>query len=112
MTQDPAPAPVPEPSGRRRPGSHGAEQRTDAQTAELLQQQLRTIGQWVLSVVNARPGWQRMILDLKPQDGRVWLRISEERDGRVQPGTVGPLNAASPVLRSIERLQGWADARG
>ena len=33
MTQDPAPAPVPEPSGRRRPGSHGAEQRTDAQTA-------------------------------------------------------------------------------
>ncbi|MCM3331110.1 SseB family protein [Kocuria palustris] len=105
MTQDPAPAPVPEPSGRRRPGSHGAEQRTDAQTAELLQQQLRTIGQWVLSVVNARPGWQRMILDLKPQDGRVWLRISEERDGRVLPGTVGPLNAASPVLRSIERLQ-------
>ncbi|MCT1602327.1 SseB family protein [Kocuria sp. p3-SID1433] len=106
MTQEPTPTstPVPESAGRRS-GTHSAELRTDAQTAELLQQELRTIGQWMLGVVNVQPGWQRMILDLKPQDGRVWLRISEERDGRVLPGTVGPLNAASPVLRSIERLQ-------
>lgn len=70
-----------------------------------LQAELRAIGQWVLGVVSAEPGWDRMILELKPQGGRMWLRISEDRDGQIHPGTVGPLNASNPVLRRIERLQ-------
>lgn len=102
MTQEPIPTPA---RAGRRSGSHTAEQLSDAQITEILQDELRTIGQWVLGVVDAQPGWQRMLLDLKPQDGRMWLRVSEERDGRVLPGTVGPLNAQNPVLRSIERLQ-------
>ncbi|WP_144791258.1 SseB family protein [Kocuria palustris] len=102
MTQEPTPAPA---RSGRRSGAHSAEQLSDAQITQILQDELRTIGQWVLGVVDAQPGWRRMILDVKPQGGRVWVRISEERDGRVRPGTVGPLNAQSPVLRSIERLQ-------
>lgn len=100
MTEEASTAPA-----ARRRGTHSAQRLSDEETTRQLQDELRAIGGWVLDVVRAQPGWQRMVLDLKPQGGRLWLRISEERDGQVRTGTVGALNASSPVMRRIERLQ-------
>lgn len=100
MTEDASTAPT-----ARRRGTHSAQRLSDQETTRQLQDELRAIGGWVLDVVTTQPGWQRMILDLKPQGGRLWLRISEERDGKVQTGTVGALNASSPVMRHVDRLQ-------
>lgn len=96
--------PPTQPSAPRR-GTHSAQQLSDQEVTAQLQEELRALGNWMLGVVSAQPGWDRMLLDLKPQGGRTWVRISEERDGRVQPGTVGPLSGTSPMLRRIERLQ-------
>ncbi|MDO5617458.1 SseB family protein [Kocuria sp.] len=102
MTQDQE---QPTRRSRDRSGHHAAAKLTDQQVAQALQEELRAVGDWVLGVLNAQPGWERMEVDLKPQGGRIWLRITEHRDGRVLPGTVGPIKPGSPVLRRINRLQ-------
>lgn len=87
------------------PGSHAAERFTDEQVMQSLRNELDSVGNWILGVLNAPPGWDRMEVDLKPQGGRVWLRVTEYRRGREVPGTVGPITRGSPVLRRIKRLQ-------
>ncbi|MDO4253909.1 MAG: SseB family protein [Kocuria sp.] len=86
-------------------GSHAAAQFTDEQITQSLRNELDSVGNWILGVLNAPPGWDRMEVDLKPQGGRVWLRITEHRGGRELPGTVGPITRGTPVLRRIKRLQ-------
>lgn len=90
---------------RDRAGSHAASQLTDEQVAQTLRDELRAVGDWILGVLNAQPGWDSMEVDLKPQGGRVWLRITERRGDRELPGTVGPIKPGSQVLRHINRLQ-------
>lgn len=102
MTQD---QPQPSRRSRDRAGSHAASKLTDDQVAQSLRDELRAVGDWILGVLNAQPGWESMDVDLKPQGGRMWLRITEYRGGRELPGTVGPIKPGSSVLRRINRLQ-------
>lgn len=102
MTQD---QPQSSPRLRDRAGSHAANKLTDEQVAQALRDELRSVGDWILSVLNAQPGWDRMDVDLKPQGARMWLRITEHRGDKQLPGTVGPIKPGSPVLRRINRLQ-------
>lgn len=98
-------------SGKRprdRGGSHAAQKLTDEQVAHAAREELLAVGHWVLEVLNAQPGWDRMEVDLKPQGGRTWLRITEHRGSRALPGTVGPIKPGSPILRRISRLQALA----
>lgn len=69
------------------------------------QELLDTIGSWVLSVLRTEPGWDRMVVDLKVQGGRVHLRVREQRGEEVVPGTAGPIKEDSAVLPVIERLR-------
>lgn len=93
---------------RNRAGGHAADLLSSEQVAEALQDELRSVGNWVLEVLNAQLGWDRMDVDLKPQGGRVWLRITEHRGEHTLPGTVGPIKPGSPILRRISRLQSLA----
>ncbi|MEX5295024.1 SseB family protein [Kocuria sp. CPCC 205268] len=69
------------------------------------QELLNTIGSWVLSVLRAEPGWDRMVVDLKVQGGRVHLRVREQRGQEVVPGTAGPIKEDSAVLPAVEQLR-------
>lgn len=69
------------------------------------QELLDTIGSWVLSVLRTEPGWDRVVVDLKHQGGRVHLRVREHRGGQVVPGTAGPIRQDSAVLPAIEQLR-------
>lgn len=102
MTQDHR---DPSQGSSRRSAHHAADQLSDDQLAEALRDELRSIGNWILAVLNAQPGWDRMEVDLKPQGGRTWLRVTEHRGSRSLPGTVGPLKPDSPILRHVNRLQ-------
>ncbi|KAA9395263.1 SseB family protein [Kocuria coralli] len=88
-----------------RAGTHVAARLSDEHLAEALRDELRSVGNWILGVLNAQPGWDLMKVDLKPQGGRTWLRITEHRADRAVPGTVGPIKPGSPILRRINRLQ-------
>ena len=52
------------------------------------QELLNTIGSWVLSVLRTEPGWDRMVVDLKVQGGRVHLRVREQRGDEVVPAAL------------------------
>lgn len=69
------------------------------------QELLNTIGSWVLSVLRTEPGWDRMVVDLKFQGGRVHLRVREQRGQEVVPGTAGPIKEDSAVLPAVEQLR-------
>ncbi len=69
------------------------------------QQLLDTIGAWVLSVLRTEPGWDRVVVDLKVQGGRVHLRVREHRGDEVVPGTAGPVKEGSAVLPAVEQLR-------
>ncbi|MEX5297761.1 SseB family protein [Kocuria sp. CPCC 205292] len=69
------------------------------------QELLNTIGSWVLSVLRAEPGWDRMVVDLKFQGGRVHLRVREQRGQEVVPGTAGPIKEDSAVIPAVEQLR-------
>lgn len=69
------------------------------------QELLSTIGSWILSVLRTEPGWDRMIVDLKFQGGRVHLRVREQRDQEILPGTAGPIKEGSAVLPAVEQLR-------
>lgn len=70
------------------------------------QQELLTrIGTWVLSVLRTEPGWDRMVVDLKFQGGRVHLRVREQRGDQVVPGTAGPIKEDSAVIPVVEQLR-------
>lgn len=63
------------------------------------------VGEWVMSVLRTEPGWDTMLVEFKPQGGRVHLRVVENRDGSVIPGAAGPIKQDSPVLETIAQLQ-------
>lgn len=69
------------------------------------QELLNRIGTWVLSVLRTEPGWDRMIVDLKFQGGRVHLRVREQRGDQVVPGTAGPIKEDSAVIPVVEQLR-------
>ncbi|HST71117.1 MAG TPA: SseB family protein [Kocuria rosea] len=69
------------------------------------QELLNTIGSWVLSVLRTEPGWDRMIVDLKVQGGRVHLRVREQRGEQVVPGTAGPVKEDSAVIPAVRQLR-------
>lgn len=70
-----------------------------------LQEALNTIGSWILGTVNVEPGWNELVLDIKPLSGTVFVRITESRDEDGYVGSVGPVKEGSPVLAAIEMLQ-------
>ena len=76
------------------------------------QELLNTIATWILSVLRTEPGWDRMVVDLKFQGGRVHLRVREHRGDQVVPGTAGPIKEDSAVLPTIEQLRERSYLRG
>lgn len=76
------------------------------------QELLNTIGTWILSVLRTEPGWDRMIVDLKFQGGRVHLRVREQRGKETVPGTVGPIKEDSAVIPAVEQLRDRSYVRG
>ncbi|RLY94353.1 SseB family protein [Kocuria tytonicola] len=63
------------------------------------------VGEWVMSVLRTEPGWDSMLVEFKPQGGRVHLRVIENRDGTAIPGAAGPVKVDSPVLETLAQLQ-------
>ncbi|RKQ36989.1 SseB family protein [Kocuria tytonis] len=63
------------------------------------------VGEWVMSVLRTEPGWDSMLVEFKPQGGRVHLRVVENRGGTVIPGAAGPVKEDSSVLELISELQ-------
>lgn len=72
------------------------------------------VGEWVMSVLRTDPGWDSMLVEFKPQGGRVHLRVIENREGAVIPGAAGPIKEQSPVLELLSELQRscWVAGRG
>ncbi|EMY35786.1 hypothetical protein D477_002571 [Arthrobacter crystallopoietes BAB-32] len=77
------------------------------QTPIMVRQQelVESLAGWMLSAVNTEPGWDRMVLELKPHDGAILMRITQERQGQsagnagqLQPGTQ-PFNDAAELHR-------------
>lgn len=71
----------------------------------LEQDALNAIGSWMLGTVKVEPGWNELVLDIKPLSETVFVRITESRDEQDYVGTVGPVKSDSPVLPAIEQLQ-------
>lgn len=78
------------------------------QTPALVRQQqlAEILAGWMLQAVNSEPGWDRMVLELKPASDAMFMRITQERGGMaaanagtLQPGTA-PFEAANE-LRSL-----------
>ncbi|MFI7580629.1 SseB family protein [Kocuria kalidii] len=76
------------------------------------QELLNTIGSWILSVLRTEPGWDRTVVDLKFQGGRVHLRVREHRGQEVVPGTAGPIKEDSAVIPAVEQLRESAHVPG
>ena len=71
----------------------------------LVQDALNAIGSWMLGTVKVEPGWNELVLDIKPLSETVFVRVTESRDEQDYVGTVGPIKPGSPVLPAIEQLQ-------
>ncbi|NMR29549.1 SseB family protein [Crystallibacter degradans] len=85
------------------------------QTPIMVRQQelVESLAAWMLSAVNTEPGWDRMVLELKPSAGAILTRITQERQGasgsntgQLQPGTTAFDDAAE-----LHRLTGGTDGR-
>ncbi|CAL8899291.1 hypothetical protein KVA01_02190 [Kocuria varians] len=63
------------------------------------------VGEWVMSVLRSEPGWDAMLVEFKPQGGRVHLRVVEDRGGVATPGAAGPIKQDSAVLETLAELQ-------
>lgn len=63
------------------------------------------VGEWVMSVLRSEPGWDAMLVEFKPQGGRVHLRVIEDRGGVATPGAAGPIKQDSAVLETLTELQ-------
>ena len=79
-----------------------------------MQEALNNIGSWLLDVVRAEPGWNELILDIKPLAEQTFVRVREFRDDQEFIGTIGPLKEDSPVIEEIRKLQqaAYDDVRG
>lgn len=79
-----------------------------------MQEALNNIGSWLLDVVRAEPGWNELILDIKPLAEQTFVRVREFRDDQEFIGTIGPLKEDSPVIEEIRKLQqaAYDDIRG
>lgn len=71
----------------------------------LLQEALHEIANWLLATVAAEPGWNELVLDIKPMAGNIIIRITESRGKESYVGSTGPLRSDSPVLPHIKALQ-------
>lgn len=85
-----------------------------ARRAVRVQEALNNIGSWLLDVVRAEPGWNELILDIKPLAEQTFVRVREFRDDQEFIGTIGPLKEDSPVIEEIRKLQqaAYDDVRG
>lgn len=70
-----------------------------------IQEALNTLGSWMLSAVSVEPGWNELVLDIKPLSDTIFVRITESREDGDYPGSVGPLKASSPLIPAVEMLQ-------
>ncbi len=71
----------------------------------MIEEALVQIGSWLLSTVKAEPGWNELVLDIKPLSEQIFVRITESRDDQDFVGSIGPLKKESPVIPEIEKLQ-------
>ena len=78
---------------------------TELSRTERIQNALNNIGSWLLDVSTVEPGWDELILDIKPLADQIFVRVREIREGEEYIGTAGPLNATSKVLPDIQQLQ-------
>lgn len=85
--------------------SHFSSRYTEIERPAMVQDALNSIGSWMLGVVSVEPGWNELVLDIKPLSDTIFVRITESRDEDDYVGTVGPLKADSPVISAIEQLQ-------
>ncbi len=70
-----------------------------------IQEALNAIGSWLLATVQAEPGWNELVLDIKPLTDSVFVRVVESRDDQDYVGSVGPLKSTSKALPEIHKLQ-------
>ncbi|MDO4916433.1 MAG: SseB family protein [Rothia sp. (in: high G+C Gram-positive bacteria)] len=66
---------------------------------------LENIGSWLLGTVKAEPGWNELVLDIKPLSDQIFVRITESRDEKDYVGSIGPLKKDSAVIEDIANLQ-------
>ncbi|WP_237233942.1 SseB family protein [Rothia nasisuis] len=85
--------------------SHSSPRYTEIERPARVQEALNTIGSWMLGSVSVEPGWNELVLDIKPLSDTIFVRITESRDDQDYVGTVGPVKSDSPVLAAIEQLQ-------
>lgn len=85
--------------------SHYKPRYSEIERPTRVQEALNLIGSWILGVVAVEPGWNELVLDIKPLSETVFVRITESRDEDDYVGNVGPLKPDSPVLGAIEQLQ-------
>lgn len=70
-----------------------------------VQAALNRIATWLLKAVSAEPGWDELVLDIKPLAGSTMVRITEYRAGQSLVGSTGSLAEDSEVLADIAELQ-------
>lgn len=92
--------------------SHYNPRYAEIERPTMVQDALNSIGSWMLGVVSVEPGWNELVLDIKPLSETVFVRITESRDEDDYVGSVGPLKSDSPVLEAIEQLQHACYAEG
>lgn len=85
--------------------SHYSPRYTEIERPTMVQDALNSIGSWMLGVVSVKPGWNELVLDIKPLSETIFIRITESRDESDYVGTVGPIKSGSPVISAIEQLQ-------
>lgn len=85
---------------------------TQEQRPAAMQEALNNIGSWMLGAVKVEPGWNELVLDIKPLSDTIFVRITESRDEDDYVGSVGPVKEDSPVLPEIEKLQHAAFIEG
>lgn len=71
----------------------------------MIDEALTRIGSWLLGTVKAEPGWNELVLDIKPLSNQFFIRITESRDDADYVGSIGPLKEDSQVIPEIEKLQ-------
>ncbi|WP_346844813.1 SseB family protein [uncultured Rothia sp.] len=71
----------------------------------VIEEALIQIGSWLLHTVKAEPGWNELVLDIKPFSDQIFVRITESREDEDFVGSIGPLKKESPVIPGIQKLQ-------